>query len=245
MSMPQKLQEVILKIEKLKRLSSSQNVNEAANAMAMAAKLMAQYQLREADISLPGQEEELKVSVFNIYESKTRIEWQEHIAMGLGEMFSCKVFASGNGMKLFGSTNDSNTVVYIFKLILNEIEFYCTEMWNCYGKLIKEDGKSFQSRSWKNSFRLGCGIAIAQRLRAMKPELMRETGVRALVVYDQKKSLIDKWISSLQWRQLPVINKITNQNGYNVGKEAGKRVNIGDQAEGEIKQTHQLEDHSS
>lgn len=222
------LKSVIEKIQKLMNLGNSPNPNEAASALARAAELMAKYQIQQADLSIAGDEAELKLKEYALYdhEGKRRAPWKEILGYALGKLFNCKVFSRGNNLRLYGSENDSNTVKYIFMLIVTEVEFYTDEVWKAYGKRV-----SSTPITWKNSFRQGCIDGVCERLLTMKKDIMKDAGKTALVVYDRKSKMIEEWASKIKWKYWSAGNSNINNHAYSVGKLAGlNNINVGDQA---------------
>lgn len=233
------LKEVIAKIQKLLKLSESKNHHEAALATAKAAELMLKYQIQQMDLNTEDSDQaELNLSTYTLFENpgKNRAIWKEQIAFALGSMFGCCVYLSNNGLKLYGSQNDSQTVTYLFLLICREVDAYCDELWMRYGQhQVNHLGEKFHGKTWKSSFRLGCVTEISNRLRAKRKDIISEqsSNSHALVVINKKAELVNTWMRN-STKPLETKMNITSMDAYNVGKMAGKKINLGDQADGRL-----------
>lgn len=134
---------IVEKIKKLLALSRSSNVNEAANAAAIANKYIAQYRINEADLidqktanKSVDQEyypEKMYDDTSPIYESARVTSWKLQLACLLASHYGCAIWndkafgASKAGrsvsrFRLIGRYNDVQFAKTMFTWLVNEIQ---------------------------------------------------------------------------------------------------------------------------
>lgn len=233
------LKEIILKIEKLRNLGTSSNKHEAAAALARAAELMLRYQIEEADLNVNGEDAELKLDEYPLFEHGNHFcEWKTQIAFALGDCFRCKVFLLGKkSVRIYGSRNDSITVNYIYQLIVKEVDEWTDVVWLKYGKFQKDAfGQPYNGKSWKHSFRLGVVTEVCSRLNELYVAITKDyRDSHAMVVYDQKHVLIDTWCKSVNMKTMKSTSTVKISSAFQDGQKTGKYINIGNDAHGLLK----------
>ncbi len=180
------IDEVISKIQKLLALSKGTHSEaEAANAAARAAALMDAYKLEAATIEAAGGEVEVDpilTEVIHQHSGQNRVNWKNSIAYSVAKLNGCHMWSSGNSIKAYGRSGDLQTLRYSTQYLWNEIEELTDKEWR------KESLRPESTRTWKNSFRLGCSATIYKRVNeivAAKEAALRhaqDVGDKALMV---------------------------------------------------------------
>jgi len=136
--------QIIEKIIHLRKLANdASNINEAANAMALADKLILKYQIVEEDIVSPETQESIEIDPGSIYETARIIPWKSNLANKLAAHYGCGIFYqtyygetnSGRGVKRFklvGRKSDIDLIHYMNEWLSKEIERLTKS--NAYGK---------------------------------------------------------------------------------------------------------------
>ena len=170
---------IVDRIRKLVALSHSDNVNEAAQAAAMAQKLMMEHKVELADLELSGQ----KVAVEEVVEDTVEGDagrsgranrWRINLACYLAKAFNSKVYFTyrSNHIGIIGHKSDCQTVQYLQQYFGLEIERLCAQGWEQVkadaAQAEKEDGFARElprATVWKNNFRDGAVHAIGSRMK--------------------------------------------------------------------------------
>lgn len=219
---------IIEKIHNLRKLSKSDNINEATAAAIAADKLISKFRISEAEISAHTGEVPEKAKDI-LYESARAITWKYRLANTLSEHYGCYMFndniLSDNGriitrLRLVGLKSDMDIVSYMFAWLVFEIE-----------KLNKKNkGKG---HIVCNSFCIGAVSGIAEQLAALKEQekinATENNQIQALAVLDSRSEQAKIFINSIM--QLKSSTKKTHNyldgNAYTKGLEAGKNLHLG------------------
>lgn len=224
---------IIDKIRKLLALSQSNNPNESAAAAAMAAQLMQQHNLEEAQLRVEQDAPAEPIADEVVHSAKHRVPWQGRLASGLAKSLGCHMFWLGGDVKVFGRLSDTRTVTYMFQFLTKEIN-RLADAAVARGDMPNPAHYGASSlRTWKNAFRFGAALAIYERLVAQRKAYVQETaanvsGCQALALVRKDSEELDsayKAFSSNFVKGKPVY--IRSVDGYHAGQRAGENVSLG------------------
>lgn len=219
---------IIDRIKKLLALSNSTNEHEAANAAALAAELMLQHKIDQADLAVEDEAQE-EVAAWRVGSDKTNVGWKGVMLVGLFYAFGCWGSKSAQrGWRVIGRKSDVDTVRYLFDYLVNEVNRLADEGWE------RHQYETYDSiRRWKNAFRVGAAGVIQRRLKEQHQQTMKaaeEAGKTSALVYIGKQ---EEQVA-LACRQRGIKFQKTGRDvsgsshdGYARGREAGKDVVLG------------------
>ena len=228
---------ILHRIKKLKALADDKaNVNEAANAAAMAQKLIEKHRIEEAELfELTDEEEQEEVGEENLetFNGTNLVRWRLDLANRVSYHNNCKIISykgnrrSGKPAKItiVGRPNDVATVRYLFQSLTRDIERLC--------KLLRPHGGG---KSWSNSFRVGAVHAIGQKMKEAKAAARVGASTQALVRVDNAMNAVDAMMKELGVGKARKYTHYVDPYAYQAGKRAGKDLNIGT-AKGDLKQS--------
>jgi len=162
---------LIDKIEKLIRLSSSSNEHEARAAMMKARKLMAKHHIRMEDVSLEEKESEsveCSTTMEKFWES-----WITDLAAVIADNFRCRTLIlrrAGSGIykiRFYGVNDDFFVCMEIFRYALQVVNSRVKTMRGIF----KESGKSFEYNDkllYCHGFMKGLRENFAEQTRQQK-----------------------------------------------------------------------------
>jgi hypothetical protein len=229
---------VIDRIQKLRRLSESQNVHEAAAAAGEAQRLMTEHRIAEAQLQAESGELDEPVTDVDVLAatgSKTPQSWLVHLASGIARANGCRItitsasrrWKTRGEINMYGQPRNLDAAKYLFYAMQNEINRLAND-WNA----TRDDA----SRAATLSFKLGAAQEIAARMVAEKVSasqalkesadlgLTKATG--ALTVINRAEEKVDAAVnaaSSGTWG----CSGPSNYGAYASGKAAGRSVNLG------------------
>ncbi len=148
---------IVDRIRKLLELSKhNTNVNEAASAAALAARLMAQHAIEAADLEAADPSAAVEgLTHETLYDDGgARLPWWRWVlADALCRANGCKGYGQGGGrLGIIGRASNAQTVRYLFGYLVLEIERLCSEIASVE---CPPGAGSGYARTWRNSFRLG------------------------------------------------------------------------------------------
>lgn len=129
------IQEIILKCQKLSRLSTSSNPNEAGLAASRLAELMVKYQIDSIDLDEYERLDDNNLNTVSshlFYSSNRKSHWRMSIASGCSRLFNCIPYWFGADIKLIGRSDDVQLCKYLYESITKQIESLCSSEWNRY-----------------------------------------------------------------------------------------------------------------
>jgi hypothetical protein len=219
--------EIISKIKKLRELSKSDNINEAAQAAKTADRLISKYRISEQEIG-NHISEEISQDETPLYESARAISWKYNLACIIAKHYSCYIYnhvgSSETGRKITrlvitGVKSDREIVHYMFNWLMFEIE--------TLNKRNKGKGHLYC-----NSYCTGAVNGIFEQLEASKVEQTQsasESEVVALAKLDLRAIKAEELARAK--------NKIKNytktnhskllSDPYYTGVNAGKNIHLG------------------
>lgn len=232
---------VIDRIQKLRRLSESTNVNEAATAAAEAQRLMTAHRISEAQLaSETGAEDETvtDVDVLAATGCKTPQSWLVTLASGIAEANGCGITIQSStrrwnthgGINMYGRQRDLDAAKYLFFAMHNEIN-RLADRWTA-----ENPGRG---RGATISFKLGAAGEIANRMRAEKDRAQADLKAAAsmgstaaggaIMVIDRARVAVDAKVkaacggSKASWGG----SGPSDYSAYNDGAQAGRGVSTG------------------
>lgn len=231
---------ILAKVQKLLRLATSSNANEAALAAAKAQELIDKHQLAAALLALDsaepanGLDDEPIVDFEKAgapLESQKKLDrWRGQLASVIARQNGCRIYYHGSDIALVGRPSDAETVRYLYGYLSREVE-----------RLATENGRGM-GRTWRNNFRLGVVDAISAKLYEQRRKFESETRAearaesgtalmridRALAKIDKRGESVAAWIES----NLKLYSRGGGGGNYNhgarqAGRKAGQSVSIG------------------
>jgi hypothetical protein len=222
------IESVIERINKLRALSKSDNVNEAASAAAAANKLIDQHRLSESELEREDFEKEIIIRDNTpLYECARITQWRATLTGVLAKHYSCAIYNSTgfrlNRYTLVGRKSDIDIVHYMYAWLSSEIERLSASA---------SKGKNFdrsRGRVFAGSFSLGAVDGIGQQLNASRKEAAVDASATALVRLEARWAEADAFLHNtvdklVKPKQKPVM---VNLNAYDKGIITGKNLHLG------------------
>ena len=236
--MNKKRKEILYKIEKLMRLSKSDNEHEAELAMSRANKLMTEYQIDFGDLDIDDINKGRSTVEREIYEVKSKMTliWINDLGRACAELYDgicvTNTKLHGNRFTFVGFPDDIPLMKATFEHLLDS--------WQAFVKTDLKDAKAeaecegwrFQPRDTMK-FKHGHGQGYASSIRVRVSKLVRErnkavqeqnsSGSTSIVLVkrDAVKEDIKSWTTNVKQRQTA-----GDSSGRAAGAAAGQRVNL-------------------
>lgn len=220
-------EEILEKIKKLRQLSLSSNINEAAAAAKMADRIISKYRISESEINNHLSEDIYQDSI-PIYESARVITWKYNLATIIAKHYSCYIYNSADfattGRKISklmitGVKSDTEICRYMFTWLVFEIES------------LNKNNKG-KGHLYCNSFCTGAVNGIYEQLLVSKKEqttIATESEILAISKLDLRAIKAESLIKSKL-----KIKEVTKSNHsrllsdpYYSGLDAGKNIHLG------------------
>jgi hypothetical protein len=163
---------VLDRVRKLLELGHSDNINESANAMGHAQRLMAKHNISEAMLAIEaddGDDDEAVEDDLLYSDGVNKLPtWKNWLAGEMADLQQCRVYSTHDGRRggqarlhIVGRPSDATTLRYLFSYITREIN----RLANSEAELLGSPG-----RTWFNNFRLGAVGVIVKRLQEANKE---------------------------------------------------------------------------
>lgn len=199
---------VLAKVQKLLRLATSSNANEAALAAAKAQELIDKHQLAATLLAMDAVEPmkglddepiiDFEKAGAPLDAAKKLDRWRGSLASAVARSNACRIYYSGSEIGLVGRPSDAETVRYLYGYLSREVERLATESGQGMG------------RTWRNNFRLGVVETIHKKLYEQRRKFESETRAearaagstalaridRALATIDKRGESVDAWVKS-------------------------------------------------
>ena len=205
---------VMTKIKNLLAMAEHEgsNEHEAAIAMEKAQALLFQYNLSRTDIKDGLTSTPAGIGKIDGTESSGYI-WKRVLLNYLATANLCHVVVSPSHKKwhLFGTYNNVQIVLEIYRWLIPELEFIALREYRKY----KNDGGYESGLKWKRGFFYGASKAIKDRLAAPLNDFKQGTG-HDLVIYNEKA------VSEAVKRVFPRLGHTTLRASYSDGIGAGR-----------------------
>jgi len=221
--MKDNLKSIIEKIQKLQKLATSSNPNEAAAAAAKANDLIDKYRLEEADISVDSPESDpMQCDTDPIYVSGRITQWKVSLIQVLAMHYGVSNFnnidlSSGrkvSNYKLCGRKSDIAIVRYMFGWLANE----CQRLSDLYAR---GNGKVYCA-SYQNGFVSG----ISEQLKKSREQIKLTADSSAMVKLDSRYT--ESYNFMMENNNLRVVRSKsagqTDANGFSAGRTKGESI---------------------
>lgn len=214
---------ILDKVRKLRALSTSSNLHEAATAAHLAEKLIQQHALEEAELELSqGSLEAASEDMESLVDwNKRQIVWENILLTSLARAYNCAgVLRRSNGKLgyfIIGRPADVATLKYQFC-------FFSLELLRLVERMAPALGRG-EAKHWRNSFMLGGVSAIGESLRSARQEVRAQASSNALMVIDNhlKESLTLKHTLYPNSRTSQVKSNL-DHDAYQQGRRAGSSL---------------------
>lgn len=229
---------LISKVQKLLRLSTSSNANEAALAASKAQELIDRHNLSATLLALDSAVpvDTLDEPIVNFQQAgapldsqKTQQTWRQRLAITISRLNGCSIYYHGGDIALVGRPTDAETVRYLYGYLTREVE-----------RLTAEQGKGMGT-SWRNNFRLGVVDTVTRKLhemhRAFESTVRAEARAdnsqalmlvdRALAQIDKRREDVETWIGeNLKLRKVSEQRVNHDRTARDAGRRAGQSISI-------------------
>lgn len=225
------IQQVIEKVNRLRSLSNSTNVHEAAAAAAAADRLMQTYRISAAELALANKAQEPIVLIDEyLYTSGRLVVWKSWLASVLCEHYGCAYFlqtvpsdkdgARGTmkALRVFGCKSDFDIVKYMYGYLTAEIE-----------RLTKLEA-SGKGHVFSQSYSVGAVQGIKDQLNksinAMRAETTSESSTSAaMVLLSSRTELSKKEMNrKMNLKKSAASKQRYDSDGYASGRERGQNI---------------------
>lgn len=219
---------VIEKVRKLLALANGNaNVNEAAAAAARAEELLHSHKLSMAQVEASGGAADADKVEWTSVDDSAGMRWRHNLLWALAVAFSCKAIRGTiratrtarktYRMNIVGKTADTQTVVYMYQYLQNEIDRIVKSSPECRGR----------GGVYANNFRVGAVEEIERRLVAQRQRRAPvETGT-ALVLRRDEKAVIAAFEARFPKRRNAPGTKVTMGDAVRAGRAAGASIGLG------------------
>lgn len=225
---PKDMDKILETLRRLKALSDSPNVHEAASAAAMVQKLLFKYNLEEYEIP-SGEKEEYSTEIYTVGAGKS-LSWKRLLLFPVAKYNFCRAYYlhdvgprgelhRTNRMKILGEPSNIKIVEYLFEFLSSEIERLAEEFYY-------HEGNGHKT-SWKSSFCNAAVIGIGEKLREQfLADRQAEVNTQALVLV--KDQAIEDAEGRLMGkvRLMSLGGQMRNQDAARIGYREGKNINI-------------------
>ena len=222
---------IIDKIAKLRRLSTSNNVHEAAAAAAAADKLMQEHGIAEAELEAAGEAPKEKPVEEQGVEWVGRVsQWQLSLAMRLVRHYDCSCYGTNKRaqveahvwrpaeqLHIIGRPSDIANVRYMYAWLVLEIE-----------RLAKKNAGN--GRAWINSFKHGAVAGVYAAMTEEKQATMvtaKATATSAAIVLLDNRAIEARQARDAMHPNLRSSGRVggaTSAGGYGAGQTAGRAL---------------------
>lgn len=220
-------QDALEKVQKLLRLSKSDNANEAAVAMGMAQRIIDKHKLDMASLELnPEQEEPIQDFRDDLLDDSAA-SWKGRLAVVVCKANGCKPYLLNSkgkkgkkGIGIIGRKSDVDAVRYMYSWLSNETDSLMKAANDAYG------------RTWCNNFRMGVIDTLAERLKKEKQDFEAQAVANnqgsALVRVSDNARAVEVWTrQNLHLRARSAGQMRGNASAREAGREAGRSINLG------------------
>lgn len=214
-------EDLIKKVQALRALTSSSNLNEAAAAARAAEKLIQDYALEEAEFEFAnGSNEKIYEDEHSLTDwGRRQNVWQNILLTALTTAYSCEGILKHKDGKIgfyaVGRPSDISTMRYQFA-------FFSLEITRLAELLAPNDLGRGTGKRWYNSFYLGAVRAISDSLEATKKQVQNTATSQALAIIDKHAQDAADWMR-VYHPEMRTVQKRSrhDQSAYNLGKQAG------------------------
>ena len=226
------------KLTKLKALSECQtgNVNETATAAATMTRIMLEYQIGMADLSLDQSQDDSVVDEPILSDSYNGYPmWKKTILSALAEVNHCVSYTghepddyywtrrTRSRLSVIGAPKDVESTRRLFVFCVDEVQRLCSA-WG-----------PRQPVKRRNDFKRGAASGIAQKVRAEREQVLREEQERAqekeqdslaLALFARKEQAVAEYAGGLGIKTTTIRSRAPSRDAYHAGYEAGSNMNL-------------------
>jgi hypothetical protein len=252
---------IIDRIQKLLRLASNAGSEaEAALAAQRAADLMAEHEIHEAELALqagdtPRVAEPIE-KCFEVTKTKKRVAWHSKIVGAVADSYGAKWYWQGGRLVLFGRLSAVQAATYTSQYLMNE---RMTDREAPSPRYTKADRNGFRlgcaGRVAQRVYAQTTERKAQNRTPDPEPvpnifddtpatpapgseeEPAPQYNPMALAIVEKDRQEVEDAYDTYSERfgKAPSIGKVSSYSGYQAGREAGKRINLGGNARGGLK----------
>lgn len=220
-----KIKSIIEKIAHLRALASKAGTQAEAEAAAgMAEKLIAQYEIEEADLESAGSqaaEEVEEGEVLHAYEGSHAESWRGTLACGLAKIHGCYSFHGREGDKAVQRIAGRPSSVAIVRYLFG---------WLCYE--IERLAQNERGRAARHAFKMG---AVSGYLSVLRKAQQQATAAQqtptaqgfGLVVVSRAEEAQRYFEKALKVKFVTRTTRVTDGGAYGRGREAGSSLSTG------------------
>jgi hypothetical protein len=216
-------QKLLERIQKVQRLTTSSNINEAAAAATKLQELLFKHNLDLRDIAVPEEEAAGPVYLNREYNIKYRDNWRRLLLNGIAQANFCDtVYLQGTPlMYVIGEPYNIEVVLSMYEYLLKEVTRLSSREW-------KREGQYRSSRriAWRNAFHAGASAVIHQRLQQRKRELSDQTEQTRALVLDKEADLREAFQRFHPNTELGRGSHHEDASGYRSGVVAGRNIGL-------------------
>lgn len=220
---------IVLKIKKLKNLTSSNNPAEAALAAEKMQELLIKYNvdIKTVDAaSIHKHEDYTKEYQDIVGNGRNRKIWQLDLARTIAVNNLCRLLESRNNIIWIGKKSNIEACQFMLSSIAFDLERIADANWEALSYL-KSQGKLLtlpHGKRWKASFFAGAVNEISNRLYESSRNLSQSENVMALITLSGKElqEAQDKFFPKV--RHVSRASNPLDSGGYNAGRAAGKSL---------------------
>jgi hypothetical protein len=233
--------DVIERIKKLLKLSTSSNEHEAALAAQRAAELMRAHNIAEAQLRVDEPEArgpEATVQGFDSGVTKRAAKWKGHLVGAAAKLYNCYVWVDVSGTRrLFGRESDVQAATYTAQYLIAEVDRLAKAAWKVSAE---KQLDAVSGRSWQANFSLGAAVTVWQRCDAAFKERLAKAiaeaeaaaagPVTALAVVARDELAVRSEYAQFSRRFArgrSVGGRVTQASAYSQGQAAGATVSLG------------------
>lgn len=238
--MTEQQQSIVSRVKKLLALAEGNaNEHESAAALAAAQRLMTEHAIETAMLEEPELDQaapDEEIVNFSCWDdaldnsTRQRVTWKIRLSVNLANHNGVKVYTRGGTIHLVGRPSDVATVRYLYGYCVREIERLTTAQGRGHG------------RTWYNNYRLGVVDGIAEKLTAMKRDLlgeMREKANRqggaalvrintAIEKVEERRASVERWAQqNMNLGRARASYSRYDGSARERGRRDGKSINLG------------------
>ena len=220
---------ILSRIQKLLRLSTSSNPNEAAVAAGKAQELLLKYNLSMTQVEGYSEEKQEPITEDRQSFGNNLSNWKFSLAGVVARNNLCRVFSYGNQIVWVGRQTNMEVARYLSDTLIADLERLAEQYWNGV-LLLRKLGletpvtMGVHGREYKNSFYAGATSVIRQRLASSKTQMQNaDINMNALIVAEDRS--LDIYLRT-HYNLRSAYSRPVGQSGYSAGREAGASVSF-------------------
>lgn len=218
-------QSIIEKIRNLraKAADAAATEAEAEQAAAMAARLLAKYDINECDLQQTDSSNRGTVGAYQTHKNSLHVTLV-YCAIGIAELTETKAYKTGGRLNFVGTGPDVEMGLYLAEMIRGAAD----RAWKTYRINTMQGARSASDMNRRRrSFLMGFGVRLNERLKELAEErkASRGTGTDLVVVKDEIiKSVLEQ--AGIKLRAARARSSRVNSDSFGAGRAAGGQVNL-------------------